>query len=267
VVGSTVVGGGRGGLSGARRQTLLAAVAVLALVLVAIGLAPHPSSRAATGAPQTAGQVFVGSLVVGNGGCTATLVRPWMAITAKHCGGGSVVLRLGNVKQLDSDPAKEYAVTKIVPYGSMDVEALYLGGSAPWDNSLKWGDGFGYDPAGGPFRAWGFGANVSDQTTGQLTMAEFTNTVPCPRATSAAAGNFCFPSSSSNSVCTGDSGAPITQGNNIVAMATSAYVPNSGAPVSCATAAGGVAIPLTKIAGWLHDRSCEAAPLGTWPCG
>jgi Trypsin len=269
-VGSTVVGGGRGGLRGARRQTFLAAVAVLALVLVAIGLAPHPSSRAATGAPQAFGQVFVGSLDNrdNKNWCTATLVRPWMAITAKHCGTGSVVLRLGNVMREDGDPAKMYSVSKIVPNAAWDVEALYLKHSAPWDDGLRWGDGFGYDATSGErIRVWGFGRNVSDTNTGELTMAQFGQAEPCPKTFPDDAGNFCFDTSSLSNICAGDSGAPITQGNRIVAMETAGIAQKTGKDFSCADNVVGVGIPITKIAGWLHDRSCEAAPRDTWPCG
>ncbi|HEY6797050.1 MAG TPA: trypsin-like serine protease, partial [Kineosporiaceae bacterium] len=261
MVDSTVVGGGRGRPRGAGRRGLLAAVAALALVLVAVGLAPNPSSRAATGTAVEPSPVWAGWLAVGGGECTATLVRPWMAITARHCGTENPVLKLGVTSTADSNPAKVYTVTKIVKHDDLDVEALYLDGSAPWSNSVTWGDGYGYDPASKePLRLWGFGLNSSDTDTGRLTVATFPRTDPCASGLGADQGDFCFnvTDPSSNGLCAGDSGAPITQGNKIVAMATAVLQADPTQRFSCSKVAFGQAIPITKIAGWLHDRSCEA---------
>jgi hypothetical protein len=98
-------------------------------------------------------------------------------------------------------------------------------------------------------------------------MAEFAKSGPCPTGLGTDQGDFCFATTSSNSLCSGDSGAPITQGDKIVAMATAVKRSDPSAPFDCADVVAGQAIALPKVAGWLHDRSCEAAPADVWPCG
>ena len=262
----TVPGGVDGGPKGARRLRPLAGVVLLTLALV--GLAPHPASRAATGTVQDSSPIYVGAFTTDGQRCTATLVKPWMAITAKHCGTSNPELKVGVTSISDSDPGKVYAVSKIVQHPDLDLEALYLTWSAPWDDGfVSWGDGSEYDPASGvPIRAWGFGVDRRNVSSELLEMAEFAKTDPCPSGLDSTEGDFCFNTTYSESLCSGDSGGPITQGDKIVAMATTVKT-SSSPPLNCENVVAAQAIALPTVAGWLSDRSCEAAPPEQWPCG
>jgi hypothetical protein len=132
---------------------------------------------------------------------------------------------------------------------------------------VSWGDGSEYDPASGvPIRAWGFGYDRHNALNGHLEMAEFAKTAPCPRELTSDGGGFCFNTTDSMNLCAGDSGGPVTQGDRIVAMATTG-VTSPGKAFSCADVVSAQAIALPAVAGWLSDRSCEAAPPEQWPCG
>jgi hypothetical protein len=268
VVDLTVLRRVDGGLKGARRLRPLAGVAVLLLALVTVGLAPHLASQAATGTVQGSSPIYVGEFTAGESVCTATLVKPWMAITAKHCGASNPVLKIGVTSVSDSNPDKVYGVRKIVQHPKLDLQALYLTRSAPWDDFVSWGDGSEYDPASGvPIRAWGFGQDRQGAFSGKLAMAEFATTVSCPNGLTSDHGDFCVPATDSASICNGDSGGPITQGDKIVAMTSAVGTTPPSAPSKCDNVAVAQAIAIPKVAGWLGDRSCEAAPADQWPCG
>ena len=135
-------------------------------------------------------------------GCTATIVRPWMAITAKHCGEKNAVVKVDVTSSEDTDQSKAHKVWKVVPHSSLDVQALYLDGTAPWDWFVEWGDGHEYDPdSGEPLQAWGFGLDTSNTDRGRLVMAEFPTTEPCPSDLVSYGGDFCFETTYSNNLC------------------------------------------------------------------
>jgi hypothetical protein len=189
-----------------------------------------------------------------------------MAITAKHCGTSNPVLKLGVTSISNTNPDKAFGIKKIVQHPSLDLEAIYLTRSAPWDDFVSWGDGSEYDPASGvPIRAWGFGDDRRNVSSGRLEMAEFAKTAPCPSGLASDHGNFCFNTTYSESLCSGDSGGPITQGDKIVAMAT-AVKADPSTPFSCENVVVAQAIAVPVVAGWVHDRSCDAAPPDQWPC-
>lgn len=125
--------------------------------------------------------VFVGVLVTDETLCTVTLVRPWMAITPKHCGTSNPVLKVGVTSRNEGSPDKKYGVRKIVQHSSLDVQMLYLYRTAPWNTLVSWGKGSEYDPGSGePLRAWGFGLDRHNAATDGLRMAAFPGTAPCP---------------------------------------------------------------------------------------
>ena len=259
-----------GGREKGDRRGLLATAGAAVLILAAVGLAPNSASRAATGTEPDSSPVYVGFLTTDENRCTATVVRPWMAVTAKHCGTQGLELKIGVTLASDSDPDKKYEVVKVVPHGTLDIEALYLNRnrSAPWDEFVAWGDGSEYDPESGePLQAWGFGADRNNVVNDSLIVAEFPKTIPCPSGLAGDQGDFCLEADSLNSLCVGDSGGPITQGDNIVGIATAVKRKDPSAPFSCEDVVAVQAISVPKIAGWLHDRSCEAAPPEQWPCG
>jgi hypothetical protein len=265
---ATVLGGVRDRLRGARQRGPLTAVAAVVLMLVAVGFAPHPVGRAAVGTVPDSIPVFVGVLTTDETLCTVTLVRPWMAITPKHCGTSNPLLKVGVASRNEDSLDNRYEVRKIVQHPTLDVQMLYLYRTTPWNTLVSWGKGSEYDPASGePLRVWGFGLDRHNTLTDGLRMAAFPGNAPCPSDLASDGGDFCFNTTSLDSVCSGDSGAPVTQGDKIVAMATAVKRSDPSRPFDCADVVAGQAISLQKIEGWLLDHVCEAAPPEVWPCG
>jgi hypothetical protein len=240
----------------ARRRRLLAvAGAVLALLVATVALTPRPDSRAATGIAWTNAETFVGVLTTPTAMCTVTVVSKWMVITAKHCDTSNSVLKLAVTEV--STPGNVYGVRRVVPHPTLDLQALYLEQATAFTPTRRWGDGAEYTK--GAFGAWGFGLDRRNADLAHLEMAVFASVLPqCPSVLDASGGDFCFETTYMESLCSGDSGGPVTQGDRIVAMATTVLRNNPSGPMNCEDVKVAQAINMAKIAGWVHDRNDEA---------
>jgi Trypsin len=250
-----------------RRRLLAVAVPLFGLALVVMALVPTAASRAAQGEPWPEGQPFAGAMWTEASSanplmCSVTVISNWLAITAKHCGMNDIRLELDVVSA--SDPGVSPGVKQVVQNKDLDVEALFL----------KENTGLPVAPLGdmvgqGGFTAWGYGSNRSNQATRHLTRAGFEVPQLCPVSGGtpdllASAGELCWQMTAQSSVCVGDSGGPIIQGQQIVAMVTTVLRNSPAAPVDCGDVKLGQALTVRQMQPWLNDmlKQASGAPGG-----
>lgn len=244
------------GAWGRRRKGLLAIIgSLLALSWIAIGLAPSPSSQAAQGQKWLTSVPYAGVLKTKTGQCSVTVVSEFLAITAKHCGRVDPKLKLD--VSAASAPGRDHTVKSISVNRDLDVEALFLRDRTglsvtPLSRSVArdW------------FYAWGYGADWSNKLTNHLTRADFNLPQLCPDRLMADRGRLCWQTTAKNSVCSGDSGGPVTQHGHIIAMITGGDAtdtrPNGTA--DCSTVFLGQALPVEQMQPWLDEMIKEANP-------
>jgi Trypsin len=235
-----------------RRRGLAAAGALLALVLVLVGL-PKPASQAAQGQLWPKGVPWAGSLQTDTERCSATVVSEFLVITAKHCGMGNPRLKLDVASR--TEPGHDQAVKEIVPNPDLDVEAIIL-----FDRT-----GLSETPLretvdGAGFSGWGYGRDRSNVVQGHLTRADFTLPEQCDVTVwkETDGGDLCWQTDATNSMCLGDSGGPIIQHSAIIGIFTEVHMMRR----DCGMATGGRALTVQQMQPWLDQMIKEANPLG-----
>jgi hypothetical protein len=241
---------------GTRCRKLLAVIgSVLALAWIVTGLAPQQSSQAAQGQKWLLGVPYAGALNTNTGACSVTVISEYLAITAAHCGTVNPVLKL-NISGITT-PGHNYAVKSIVKNRDLDVEALIL----------KDRTGLTVTPLStsvdrNVFYAWGYGRDWSNNPNNHLTRAEFSFPQLCPGDVPASGGSLCWQTNATNSVCTGDSGGPVTQNGAIIGMVTGSLFGNRSpdGKVDCSTVVLGQALTIKDMQPWLDQMIQDANP-------
>ncbi|MBV9025148.1 MAG: trypsin-like serine protease [Streptomycetaceae bacterium] len=234
---------------GVKRQwTLLTVTSVLAaLATLVFGL--QQTSQAAQGQRWQGGVPWAGVLKTNMGLCSVTVISEFLAITAKHCGTVNPQLKL-NVPSW-STKGHYYTVKKIEVNRNLDVEALFLrnrtGLSVTPHRELVARDWF---------YAWGYGLDWSNHVTNHLTRADFNFPMRCSDTLIAAGkGSLCWETTAKDSVCIGDSGGPITQHGEIIAMMTNGDYRND-----CSTVSAGGALTVREMQPWLDQMINDSNP-------
>ena len=240
------------------RKLLTVAGLVAGLVLAVVGFAPRPVSQAAQGLEYPIDEPFTGVLWTSDKECSVTVVSEWLVLTAKHCGTSLPRLRINVASALDSSGNRE--VGQIVQHPSLDIEAIYL----------KQATGLVVTPLGtsitqDPFNAWGYGLDRSNRETQFLTRAEFYSPRPCPTdgpdpLLLASGGDLCWETTELNSVCTGDSGGPVTQNGKIIGVLTAGLRDDPSAAFDCADVVIAQAVSVAQMQPWLDKVIADAKP-------
>jgi hypothetical protein len=236
------------------RWPLAFVAAAVVLALIGVWTAVRPVSHAVQGQRSATGMPFAGWLQSGTNWCSVTIVSEFMAITAEHCRVTGAALRLG-VSTL-STAGHVYPVKEFRSHPTLDVQAIFLR-----DRSGLTVTQMQERVDQGVFFAWGFGRDVSNNRTRHLTRAEFSRSQLCPQELPADGGSMCWDTTRRNSVCTGDSGGPVTQNGAIIAMMTS--VVHSDGPRDCSTVAMVQAITIQQMQPWLSQMIDDANPIPT----
>ena len=241
-----------------RRRLPVVVGLVLALASVMVG--PVQSAQAAQGQRWDKGVPWAGVLQTNTGTCSVTVVSEFLAITAKHCGSVNPRIKLGVASA--SASGNEYAVKEIIANRDMDVQAIILR-----DRSGLTVTPLSTEVARDWFYGWGYGRDWSNRVTAHLTRADFDLPLQCttsstggppgldPRA--AEQGELCWQTTAEDSVCSGDSGGPVTQNGKIIAMMTRVFV---NKPDDCSTVYLGQALTVKQMQPWLDQMIQDANP-------
>jgi hypothetical protein len=243
-----------------RRNGLPAIVgSLLALALIMLAGAPHPASRAAQGQKWLLGVPWAGTVGTEGGWCSVTVVSEFLAITAKHCGSGisQVVLDTAALPTNKSP----IGVKEVVQNRDLDVEALVLR-----DRSGLSVTPLAASVARDWFYVWGYGRDWSNNSTNHLTRADFNLPQQCPSHSFSDGGSLCWQTDAKNSVCTGDSGGPITQNGAIIGMFTAFNWTSTrpGEQVNCSATNLGQGLTVQEMQPWLDQMISYASPFPTW---
>jgi hypothetical protein len=246
----------RKSLKGRRLRGTLAAIgSVLTLTCVTMALAPQPAGQAAQGQKWLTGVPYAGVLTTNRDQCSVTVVSEFLAITSEHCGTENPVLKL-NMSAL-STPGHEHAVKSFTAHPSLDVQAIFLR-----DRSGLTVTPLRASVARDWFYTWGYGLDWSNKRLDHLTRSDFSLPQLCPSLTNANQGTLCWQTTATNSLCSGDSGAPVTQNGAIIAMTTTVIVtskPPDGS-VDCSAVFLGQALTVQEMQPWLDQMILDANP-------
>lgn len=232
------------------RWPLAIVAALVALALIVVG-SPQPVSQAAQGQRWLTGVHWAGFMKTNTGECTVTVVSDLMVISPAHCGSVNPRLQL-NLSAL-STPGREHAVKEIWRHPTLDVQAIFLRDRTKLAVTPLRGEVYR-----DWFYVWGYGLDWSNNPTGHLTRADFNLPQVCPPSLPENKGDFCWETTAQNSVCTGDSGAPITQNGAIIGMQTG--VQADAGELDCNTVSLGQALPVEQMQPWLDNMIKEADP-------